>query len=125
MKNVDTLQIVDWLRNQNIDWIWDRIYNVKRKLEVAENFVTLKTETIQFNKIEQLDLLTLEIFSIEKDWPNAVEKIADDFLDIFPWENLVFWDFEVYKITPTWRTPTFTLKGQFKITLYFQVRYVI
>jgi len=36
-------------------------------MEVNENYITLKSETLQFNKTEQLDLLTLEIFCVEKD----------------------------------------------------------
>ena len=70
-------------------------------------------------------LLTLEIFCIEKEWPNTVEQIADNILNIFPWEDKDFDSFLVYKITPTWKTPTFTLKWQFKVTLFFQVRYLI
>lgn len=125
MRNVDTLKIIEWLKSQNFTWIEDRIYNIRRKMEVNENYITLKSETLQFNKTEQLDLLTLEIFCVEKDWPNTVEQIADNILDIFPWEDKDFDSFLVYKITPTWKTPTFTLKGQFKVTLFFQVRYLI
>ncbi len=125
MNNINVLKIRDWLISQNIENIWEEIYNIKKRWVDANNYIIMSSETIQFWKKEQLDLLTLEIFWVESRWPNVVEQIADNILDIFPWEDLIFDWFKVYQILPTWKTPTFTLQNQFKVTLFFQVRYLI
>ena len=125
MKFTNQQKIREWLKSQNITNILDNISINRKKKSDWENYIVLNFETLQFNQIENTDLCIVQIYMQDIWWVWSAEKVADDIIDIFPWENKRFDDFEVYQVLPTNRSPEFTLKGQYKVSLFFQIRYLI
>ena len=123
MKYTGINKIRDYLRNQNISLVEDRVFNLKAKETPIDNYIILTDRPYNFWAVQNMDLLQVEIYWVNW-WPDVVWEIADNILDIIQKDWLDFDWFRTFSIVCTWQTPTLTIENKFKITMMFQVRYL-
>lgn len=125
MKKEQLHKILAFLKNAWIEKMEDRFYDFKKRNQDSLNYCILKAETTEYNQVDNVDLMTVEVYIQEIEWPWAARDVWNEIIEKLRWDWVDFDWFRAYQVLPTWALPEFTLKWQFKFTCFFQVRYLI
>lgn len=123
MKFEQLNKVRDYLRALSIKDIEGRVYNMVAKTTPTESYITLVNKPLSFWDVQNMDLLEVAIYWIGW-WPDLVWEVADNVLLALQSNWLYFDDFRTFWIICTGKTPTLTIEGKFKITMFFQIRYL-